>query len=93
MALDQSSYIGAVYFGPTFGIHDLRVYGESNINRCSQMDFLIYEPPLGKTGVVGGNFVVGGSDNYFQTSEIEIFQVSNQPARQSFFIFSLIIFY
>jgi len=61
--------------GPNFGVCDLDICSKSNKNRSSQMKFSSFKPPLGKNGVEGGNFVVGGPDNYFQTSEIEVFQV------------------
>jgi hypothetical protein len=34
-----------------------------------------YEFPNGKSGTEGGKFLVGGSDNKFQTVEIKVFQV------------------
>jgi len=53
----------AVYHKPT------------NRNRESGMDLHSYELPNGKSGVEGGKFIVGDSDNNFQTLEIEVFQV------------------
>ncbi len=55
-------------YGPTFdgGHIVLFVYNLSNTNRHSYM-MLEYE---------GGQFIVGVSDNFFQTVEIEVFQVS-----------------
>ncbi len=39
------------------------------------MNLHSYEFPKGKSGTEGGKFIVGGSNNYFQTVEIEVFQV------------------
>ncbi len=40
------------------------------------MNFISYEFPNGLSGFEGGKFIVGGFDHYFQTVEIEVFQVS-----------------
>jgi len=63
--------------GPTFGTfgHDLRVSSLSNTNRDSHMNLFSYEFPKGKSGTEGGRFIVGGPDHFFQTDEIEVFQV------------------
>jgi len=58
--------------GPKFG--DLHVSSSSNTNRDSYMNFSSYEFPNGKGGNEGGKFIAGGSNNYFQTTEIEVFQ-------------------
>jgi len=39
------------------------------------MRFESYEFPVGKGGSEGGRFVHGGGDEYFQTAEIEVYQV------------------
>jgi len=53
---------------PTFGAgYDLHVSRSSNRNRESGMDLHSYELPNGKSGVEGGKFIVGDSDNNFQT--------------------------
>jgi len=70
----------AVYHGPTYGPsfgsgRDLCVYDLSNTSRFTYMTLHSYEYPDGKSGNEGGNFIVGGSDNHFQTVEIEVFQV------------------
>jgi len=63
-------------YGPTFGGgHDLHVSSLSYTNRDSYMNLHLYEFPNGKGGNEGGKFIAGGSDNYFQTTEIEVFQV------------------
>jgi len=60
--------------GPRFGDNDLYVSSLSNTNRYSYMNLVSYEFPNGKGGNEGGKFIAGGSDNYFQTTEIEVFQ-------------------
>jgi len=63
-------------YGPTFGKgFDLHVSSLSNTNRGSYMKFHSYEFPNGKGGNEGGIFIVGGSNCFFQTVEIEVFQV------------------
>ncbi len=39
------------------------------------MQWFNYEFPNGISGTEGGKFIVGGSDNKFQTVEVEMFQV------------------
>jgi hypothetical protein len=64
-------------YGPTFGDGwDLYVSSLSNTNRQNFMNLTSYEFPNGLSGNEGGEFIVGGSDSYFQTVEIEVFQVS-----------------
>ncbi len=63
--------------GPTFGgSRDLCVSSISNTNRESYMHLSSYEFPSGKGGNEGGQFIVGGYDHFFQTAEVEIFQIS-----------------
>jgi len=64
-------------YGPTFGAEcsDLYVSSLSNTNRDSFMNFNSYEFPNGLSGYEGGKFIVGGSDHYFHTVEVEVFQV------------------
>jgi len=63
-------------YGPIFGAgRDLFVSDLSNTNRDSFMNFVSYESPEGKSGRAGGKFIVGGSNYYFQTVEIEVFEV------------------
>ncbi len=63
-------------YGPTFGGgHDLHVCSLSDSNRKSYMNLVSYEFPNKMKGIEGGIFIVGGSDNKFQTVEIEVFQV------------------
>jgi len=64
--------------GPIFGgFCDLFVSSISNTNRQSYMNSSAYEFPNGKSGSEGGKFIVGGSDNKFQSVEIELFRVYN----------------
>jgi hypothetical protein len=64
------------FSGPIFGsVHDLMVCSLSDTNRKSFMNIQSYEYPCGISGYEGGQFIVGGSDHYFQTVEIEVFQV------------------
>ena len=65
-------------YGPVFGTRNLIVADQSNINRESSMVFDFYNPPKGKTGQESGKFVVGSSGPYFQTSEIEVFQIEEE---------------
>ena len=61
-------------YGPTFGAgRDLHV---SSLSNTSYMNLKSYEFPNGISGNEGGQFIVGGYDNKFQTAEIEVFQVS-----------------
>jgi hypothetical protein len=61
---------------PAFGAgRDLYISSLSNTNRHSGMTLCSYEFPNGIKGNEGGKFIVGGSDNSFQTIEIEVFQV------------------
>jgi len=63
-------------YGPAFGLrHDLCVSSLSNKNRNSRMNLRVYELPNGKSGKEGGKSIVGGSDNKFQTFEVEVYQV------------------
>jgi len=63
--------------GPSFGDGcDLYVPSLSNTNRNNYMNLNAYEFPNGKSSTEGGKFIVGGSDNKFQSVEIEVFQVS-----------------
>jgi len=62
--------------GPTFGDGcDMYVSSLSNTNIYSNMNLNAYVFPNGKSGKEGGKFIVGGSDCYFQTVEIEVFQI------------------
>ena len=62
--------------GPVFGDgYDLFVYDESNTNLNNWVYSLSYDAPNGQTGEAGGKFIHGGSTNYFQTVEVEVFQV------------------
>ena len=64
-------------YGPWFGGGpDLCVSSLSNTNRNSYMRFHSYKSPNGMRSIEGGQFIVGGSDFFFQTVEIEVFQVS-----------------
>ncbi len=81
MKLKVESPEDAVYhqskYGPTFDVcHDLHVSLLLNINSKSSMYLGSYEFPNGVSGNEGGEFIVGGSDFFFQTVEIEVFQVS-----------------
>jgi len=72
--VNDSSY--AVYhssYGPAFG--DLFVGDQPNVYRDSSLFFDYYESPNGKYGEEGGQFILGSSDNKFETAEIEVFQV------------------
>ena len=67
-------------YGPVFGsvgvvYNDLFVNNLSNTNRGNYMDLNAYEFPEGKSGEEGGEFIVGGEDCYFQTDDIEVFEV------------------
>jgi len=74
----QCAVVHNLAYGPLFGYEgeDLCVYNLSNTNRQSFMNLRSYEFPNGKSGSEGGQFIVGGSDKFFQTVEIEVFQVS-----------------
>jgi len=62
--------------GPTFGAgHDLYVSSLSDKNRNSYMNLSSFEFPNVKSGKEVGKLIVGGSDNFFKTVEIEVFQV------------------
>jgi len=62
--------------GPAFGAgSDLYVSSISNKNRQSYMNFSSYKFPIGESSNEGGKFIVGGFQNFFQTVEIEVFQV------------------
>ena len=62
--------------GPIFGTGpDLIVLDESNADRDSYMYLDSYEYPNGLSEAEGGQFIVGGEDNKFQTSEVEVFKV------------------
>ena len=67
----------AVYHGPTFGGgHDLHVSDSSNSNNNSYIDSnASYDGPNGKTGEEGGKFIHGNPSLYFQTVEVEVFQI------------------
>ena len=84
LRIKQESTGNAVHhgssYGPTLGKSptgdgDLYVSSESNSNSDSWMTFKSYEFPDGKSGSEGGKFVVGGSNNKFQTVEIEVYQI------------------
>ncbi len=64
-------------WGPVFGRiekdRDLSFYSFERSDNC--MNFKSYEFPDGKKGVEGGKYVVGGSDNFYKTVEIEVFQI------------------
>jgi len=63
-------------YGPTFGDGcDMYVSSLSNTNIYSNMNLNAYVFPNGKSGNEGGKFIVGGSDHYFQTAEMEVLQV------------------
>jgi len=63
-------------YGPTFGGgYDLHVYSLSNTIKGSYMKFHRLEFSNGIRGEEAGKLIVGGSDHFFQTDEIEVFQV------------------
>ncbi len=67
--------------GPTFGAgRDLIVFSLSNTNRKSFMNLHSYKFPNDYnddiSGTKGGKLIVGGSNENFQTVEIEVFQVA-----------------
>ncbi len=63
-------------YGPIFGTgSDLDIDDLSNKKTKNCMRFASYEFPAGRGGREGGRFVHGGADEYFQTSEIEVFQI------------------
>jgi len=65
--------------GPIFGRNDmekgrdLSFYNFEHPGNC--MNFKSYEFPNGKQGEEGGKYVVGGSSKYYNTVEIEVFQI------------------
>ena len=64
-------------WGPRFGVGaDLFVNTESNTNNNSFVWSYSYDSPNGQTGEAGGIFIHGGSTEYFQTTEIEVFEVA-----------------
>ena len=63
-------------FGPVFGSgRDLIVRDQSNTNSNNYIKSSSYDAPNGQTGEAGGIYFNGGSDGYFQTVEIEVYQV------------------
>jgi len=74
--LPQNAVCHYSSYGPIFGAgRDLIVSSLSNTNRDSYMGFSSYEFPYRKSGYEGGIFILGGYDHFFQTVEIEVFQV------------------
>ena len=64
------------YSGPKFGSgYDLYVSDESNTDRKGFMSLSSYEFPNEKSDREGGQFIVGGDDWSFQTTEVEVFKV------------------
>ncbi len=62
--------------GPAFGSgFDLYVSDLSNTSLTSYMWLASYEFPGGKSSAEGGKFILGDSNNFFQSAEIEVFQV------------------
>ena len=61
------------FWGPR--VRDLVVYTDSNINNGSYVESHLYDAQYGRTGVVAGNLIHGGPNKYFQTVEIEVFEV------------------
>ena len=73
---DQYAVVHISGGGPTFGgVNDLAVSSESNTNTNSHLKFGSYEAPNRQTGSAGGRFIHVGSNQYFKTLEIEVFQV------------------
>jgi len=82
LKLKVKSSQNAVYHsssnGPSFGgFRDLFVFNLSNSNRKSYMYLSAYEFPNEKRGNEGGKLIAGGSNNKFQTAEIEDFRLHN----------------
>ncbi len=74
--LSQYSVYHLSSYGPIFGWgHDLHVSNLPHTNRDSYMNLDSYEFRNGLSDIEGGKFIVGGSDENFQTDEIEVFQV------------------
>jgi hypothetical protein len=75
--------------GPVFGRYyrgrDLSYYYFNQVNNC--MKFKSYESPDGENGVEGGKYVVGGPTNFYQTAEIEVFQIINLKKKKTEFTF------
>jgi len=74
--LPQNAVCHYSSYGPIFGAgNDLFVSSLSNLNKDSYMHISSYEFPNGISGIEAGKLIVGGSDNSYQTVEIEVFQV------------------
>jgi len=74
--LPQYAVAAYCHGGPLFGSgYDLFVSSLSNINRKSYIHISSYEFPNGISGEEAGELIVGGSNKYYQTAEIEVFQV------------------
>ena len=64
-------------YGPVFGAgYDLILTDQSNTNNSNFVKYWSYDAPNGKTGEAAGRFMLGGSTHYFQTAEIEVYQVA-----------------
>ena len=74
--LQLKSERGPVFGGGECADHDLFVGDLSNTHRDNFMDLNTYEFPNGKSGEAGGIFIVGGEDCFFQTDDIEVFEVA-----------------
>jgi hypothetical protein len=73
----QSAVVHQSAYGPLFGRldkgRDLSFYSFKDPTNC--MDFKSYESPDGKNGADGGKYVVGGSTNFYEAVEIEVFEI------------------
>jgi hypothetical protein len=78
-------------YGPVFGYHDIVVKGESNINRKSYANFFqktetdrSYHFPAELLASSNEWFLAG--ENNFQTTEIEVYQITEFSISESFLI-------
>ena len=63
--------------GPIFGAgRDLCFHDQSNTNSDSHVSSVSYDAPNGQTGDAAGIFYHGGSTKYFQTVDVEVYQIA-----------------
>ena len=64
-------------YGPIFGDgNDLGIEDQSNTNTKSRVRSSSYDAPNGQTGNAAGIFYHGGSNEYFTTVDIEVYEVA-----------------
>ena len=68
------------------------VSDQSNTNNNSYDSSDSYDAPNGQTGDSGGIFITGGPTEYFQTTEIEVFEVIYFINTNSIFFYFYLIY-